>query len=324
MHEIKKDRCHRGTRQEGRQRPEEAPQHVSSTPAGYRGQRSRLYRKAKEQVLHSLNYAYNDRRKRKGDFRQLWITRINAAARANGLTYNRFIQGLKAAGVEVDRKILADLAVNDAAAFAALVAVAREALPACDRRRVRGRGLSRRPNSSGRPIGEQPTGRSGVGRDELAGPPVDGPDAVGPLTERSARIAAAHRLLRKSRRFETGEFLAEGAQAVREAVAAEALTPDVVRELYITAAAGARHVELVRAAFAAGIDRHRGHRSGGRRAVRHRDPAGAGGPVRAAHDDRRRRPRDAALVDRRARPGRGPGQCRDRGPAGRRRRRRRA
>jgi large subunit ribosomal protein L20 len=94
--------------------------------SGYRGQRSRLYRKAKEQVLHSLNYAYRDRRARKGDFRQLWITRINAAARQNGLTYNRFIQGLKNAGVEVDRKILAELAVNDEAAFAALVAVAKE------------------------------------------------------------------------------------------------------------------------------------------------------------------------------------------------------
>jgi large subunit ribosomal protein L20 len=94
--------------------------------SGYRGQRSRLYRKAKEQMLHSLNYAYRDRRARKGDFRQLWITRINAAARQNGMTYNRFIQGLKAAGVEVDRKILAELAVNDAAAFTALVKVASE------------------------------------------------------------------------------------------------------------------------------------------------------------------------------------------------------
>jgi large subunit ribosomal protein L20 len=94
--------------------------------SGYRGQRSRLYRKAKEQMLHSLNYAYRDRRARKGDFRQLWITRINAAARQNGLTYNRFIQGLKNAGIEVDRKILAELAVNDEAAFTALVEVARE------------------------------------------------------------------------------------------------------------------------------------------------------------------------------------------------------
>ncbi|HEX5116700.1 MAG TPA: 50S ribosomal protein L20 [Pseudonocardiaceae bacterium] len=94
--------------------------------SGYRGQRSRLYRKAKEQMLHSLNYAYRDRRARKGDFRQLWITRINAAARQNGLTYNRFIQGLKGAGVEVDRKILAELAVNDPTAFTALVDLARE------------------------------------------------------------------------------------------------------------------------------------------------------------------------------------------------------
>ncbi len=97
--------------------------------SGYRGQRSRLYRKAKEQVTHSLVYAYRDRKQRKGDFRQLWIQRINAAARQNGMTYNRFIQGLKAAGVEIDRKMLAELAVNDGVAFAALVEVAREALP---------------------------------------------------------------------------------------------------------------------------------------------------------------------------------------------------
>ncbi len=97
--------------------------------SGYRGQRSRLYRKAKEQVTHSLVYSYNDRKKRKGDFRRLWIQRINAGARANGLTYNRFIQGLKAAGVEVDRKIMADLAVNDAPAFAALVETAKANLP---------------------------------------------------------------------------------------------------------------------------------------------------------------------------------------------------
>jgi large subunit ribosomal protein L20 len=97
--------------------------------SGYRGQRSRLYRKAKEQVLHSLNYAYNDRRKRKGDFRQLWITRINAGARAHGMTYNRFVQGLKVAGVEVDRKQLAEMAVHDEASFAALVKIARAAVP---------------------------------------------------------------------------------------------------------------------------------------------------------------------------------------------------
>ncbi|RKE18130.1 50S ribosomal protein L20 [Streptomyces sp. TLI_171] len=97
--------------------------------SGYRGQRSRLYRKAKEQVTHSLVYNFNDRKKRKGDFRQLWIQRINAAARANGMTYNRFVQGLKAAGVEIDRKMLAELAVNDTVAFRALVEVAQKALP---------------------------------------------------------------------------------------------------------------------------------------------------------------------------------------------------
>jgi large subunit ribosomal protein L20 len=96
---------------------------------GYRGQRSRLYRKAKEQVTHSLVYAYRDRRAKKGEFRRLWIQRINAAARANGLTYNRLIQGLGLAGVEVDRRILAELAVNEPAAFAGLVEVAKKALP---------------------------------------------------------------------------------------------------------------------------------------------------------------------------------------------------
>ena len=104
----------------------------SSRASGYRGQRSRLYRKAKEQMLHSMTYAYRDRKKRKGDFRQLWIQRINAAARQNGMTYNRFIQGLKAAGIEVDRKVLADMAVNDPPAFAALVEVAKAAVPAAN------------------------------------------------------------------------------------------------------------------------------------------------------------------------------------------------
>ena len=97
---------------------------------GYRGQRSRLYRKAKEQVTHSLVYAYRDRHARKGEFRRLWIQRINAAARQNGLTYNRLIQGLNLAGIEVDRRILADLAVNEPATFAGLVEAAKKALPA--------------------------------------------------------------------------------------------------------------------------------------------------------------------------------------------------
>lgn len=102
---------------------------ILEAASGYRGQRSRLYRKAKEQVTHSLVYAYADRRKKKGDFRRLWIARINAGARANGMTYNRFIQGLGLAGVAVDRKMLAELAVEDPAAFAALVELARAALP---------------------------------------------------------------------------------------------------------------------------------------------------------------------------------------------------
>jgi len=103
---------------------------VLEQASGYRGQRSRLYRKAKEQVTHSLVYAYRDRKARKGDFRRLWIQRINAAARAEGMTYNRFIQGLKAAEIEVDRRMLAELAVSDAPAFAALVALSKAALPA--------------------------------------------------------------------------------------------------------------------------------------------------------------------------------------------------
>jgi large subunit ribosomal protein L20 len=102
---------------------------VLERASGYRGQRSRLYRKAKEQALHSMTYAYRDRKDRKGAFRRLWIQRINAAARAEGMTYNRFIQGLKLAGVEVDRRMLAELAVSDPQAFTALVEVARQALP---------------------------------------------------------------------------------------------------------------------------------------------------------------------------------------------------
>ena len=102
---------------------------VLEQASGYRGQRSRLYRKAKEQILHSYVYNYAHRKDRKGDFRALWIQRINAAARAEGMTYNRFISGLKASGVEVDRKMLAELAVSDETAFAALVQVAKEALP---------------------------------------------------------------------------------------------------------------------------------------------------------------------------------------------------
>ena len=97
--------------------------------SGYRGQRSRLYRKAKEQVTHSMVYNYKDRKKRKGNFRRLWIQRINAACRAEGMTYNRFMQGLRLAEVEVDRRMLAELAVSEPAAFASPVDTAKKALP---------------------------------------------------------------------------------------------------------------------------------------------------------------------------------------------------
>ena len=94
---------------------------------GYTGTRRKRYRAAKEQVMHSGNYAYRDRRDRKAQFRRLWITRINAAVRPHGMSYSRFINGLKAAGIELDRKILADMAVHDPAAFAALVEQAKAA-----------------------------------------------------------------------------------------------------------------------------------------------------------------------------------------------------
>jgi large subunit ribosomal protein L20 len=97
---------------------------------GQRGARSRLYRRANEAMLKSLSYAYRDRRARKRDMRRLWITRINAAARLNGLPYSQFMQGLKLAGIEVDRKILADMAITDAPAFAQLVDVAKAGLQA--------------------------------------------------------------------------------------------------------------------------------------------------------------------------------------------------
>ncbi len=100
---------------------------VMERASGYTGARSRRYRTAREQTLHSRQYAYRDRRARKGDFRRLWIMRINAAARLNGTTYSKFIAGLKSAEVEVDRKMLAEMAVNDPGAFTQLVEVANSA-----------------------------------------------------------------------------------------------------------------------------------------------------------------------------------------------------
>ncbi|GMA51855.1 50S ribosomal protein L20 [Alicyclobacillus contaminans] len=97
---------------------------------GYRGSKHRLFRTAKQQVMKSLMYAYRDRRVRKRDFRRLWIQRINAAARLNGLSYSRFMYGLKLAGVDVNRKMLADLAVADSKAFTELANVAKSKLQA--------------------------------------------------------------------------------------------------------------------------------------------------------------------------------------------------
>lgn len=95
---------------------------------GYRGAKSKLFRVANQQVMRSLTYAYRDRRNRKRDFRKLWITRINAAARSNGLSYSRFMNGLKQSGVDINRKMLADMAVNDSKAFGKLVEVAKSSL----------------------------------------------------------------------------------------------------------------------------------------------------------------------------------------------------
>ena len=222
--------------------------------SGYRGQRSRLYRKAKEQMLHSLNYAYRDRRAKKGDFRQLWITRINAAARQNGMTYNRFIQGLKAAGVEVDRKILAELAVSEPAAFAALVDVARANVPA-----------------------------QATGRDRGLSTPAHRPAAEPPGTERTPRVVAARKLLRRAGRDRAGRFLVEGAQAVREALA----VADGARAV--------RHGDGRRPAPRPGRRRARrvgagppGHRPGRGDALGHGHPAG---PRRGLRPPRRARPR---------------------------------
>jgi large subunit ribosomal protein L20 len=95
---------------------------------GHKGQRHRLFRRANESVLHALEYSTRDRYDRKGQFRRLWITRINAAVREHGLSYSQFIHGLNLAGVEVDRKVMADLAVRDSAAFGSLAAAAKAAL----------------------------------------------------------------------------------------------------------------------------------------------------------------------------------------------------
>ena len=217
--------------------------------SGYRGQRSRLYRKAKEQVAHSLVYAYRDRRARKGDFRKLWIQRINAAARAEGMTYNRFISGLKAAGVEVDRKILAELAVSDSA---------------CLRRAGRaGQG----PCTCGRRGSGQRAGRRHRGL-RFALSDDHEPIALPPAS--LGLLRSARRLLRKKERTSEQRFLVEGRQAIAEALG----RPGTVLDVLVAA-------DAVRASSGPARAGHRGldpslHRLGAtaRRADRHRHAAG--------------------------------------------------
>ena len=161
---------------------------------GYFGNKSRSYRAAHEQVMHSLQYAYRDRRARKGDFRQLWIQRINAGARSHGMSYSRLIAGLRIAGVEVDRKILADLAVRDDAAFAALVDVARDAL------------ASETPRRAGQ-LPARP-------RPELRAGPADALAYHNDDVQRLRRLAQAPRPSRQAE----GRFVVEGAKLLAEAL----------------------------------------------------------------------------------------------------------
>jgi large subunit ribosomal protein L20 len=119
-------RVKRGT--QGKKRHRE----VLERAKGYRGARSRRFKTAKEAVQHAERYAYRDRRKRKNDFRRLWITRINAAARNEGLSYSRLVHGLRLAEIDIDRKVLADLAVRDPAAFGQLVVAAKAALESAE------------------------------------------------------------------------------------------------------------------------------------------------------------------------------------------------
>jgi large subunit ribosomal protein L20 len=137
---------------------------------GYYGNRSRSFRSANEAVMHGLQYAYRDRRARKGDFRRLWIQRINAAARANDLSYSRLIAGLRHAGITVDRKVLADLAVTDPDAFGQLVVLAKAALPPTP-----GPGATSSSGSSGSPAEAPETDETPADHDAVEAETVDAP-----------------------------------------------------------------------------------------------------------------------------------------------------
>lgn len=138
---------------------------VLEAASGYYGNKSRSYRAAHEQVMHSLMYAFRDRRAKKGEFRRLWVQRVNAACRVNGTSYSRFVAGLKAAGVEVDRKVLADLAVTDGAAFARLVEVAGgQAAPPRAVPRAEPRARKEAELDSGEPTGPEASAKAVAGR----------------------------------------------------------------------------------------------------------------------------------------------------------------
>ena len=268
---------------------------VLERASGYRGQRSRLYRKAKEQVTHSLGYAYRDRRARKGDFRRLWIQRINAAARANGMTYNRFIQGLKAAEVEVDRRMLAELAVNDEAAFAALVEIARAQRP----------GRGRAPPAPDPALNLQSAGTCPV----LTNPRSDRVRAVRALSRRSVRAR---------------DRAGSSPRAPRRCARPCGADPSASRDLYLTAEARRRGTPTSSAPPARPGCTSTRSRRGARRDVRHRGPPGprwpsAGRPTAALDAVLAAGAAAARAADQRARPG----QRRHRDPRRRRRRRRR-
>ena len=197
---------------------------VLSRAEGYRGQRSRLYRKAKEQVTHSLGYAYRDRKARKGDFRRLWIQRINAAARSHGMTYNRFVQGLRAAGLEVT----AGCSPTSQSTTPRLLSLwLRPLEPHCQ------------PIATRRP------------------PDLELPVSRGSLNDpRSAPVRRLRGLRRRETRAEERRFLVEGAHAVEEALTAMRHTgaPDVVvRDLLMTATAAQRHSDLLSIAHDVGV-----------------------------------------------------------------------
>src|SRR5690606_24561297 len=207
---------------------------------GYRGQRSRLYRKAKEQVTHSLVYAYRDRHAKKGEFRRLWIQRINAAARANGITYNRLIQGLGLAGIEVDRRILADLAVNEPATFAGLVAAAKAALP---------KDVNAPKSAAYVRISPAVSPQDGA---RLRACTVFVSNHQHEIDNaRSPRLPPLAKLAKRAARAETGLFLVEGPQALREALA---FHPELLVEVFAVRGVFDRHPELGRGLAAAGLE----------------------------------------------------------------------